>query len=298
MSPANSSNNPDEITQHDAKNGSVYHGDCLEAMKTMDEDSVVLGFTSPPYFNAINYNGHVEKTQGETDRWEREDIPYAEYREFLMDRFEELYRITKPGGHTVVNIAPVHWEGERVPLPFHFVSWMEDLGWQFKEDIVWEKPVAKDRRSGVLLQHPYPGYYYPSVVSEYVFVFQKPAETDNKNNIYWNRSEEEKEQSEIDLDDYQGEKSKNVWKLRPVAPNEIEHPAPFPQELAERVTELYSYEGDTVVDIFGGSGQTYLAAQALNREFLGFETQEQYVDYSLDRVADEANQQRLDKVGE
>jgi site-specific DNA-methyltransferase (adenine-specific) len=284
------------MEEYELSNGIVYHGDCLEGMRELEDNSVTLGFTSPPYFNAVNYEEHTQKMQGDKDRWEREEMSYDDYRDFLVERFDEALRVTRPGGYTVVNISPVHWDDERIPLPFHFVGWMEDAGWMFKEDIVWEKPVAKDRRSGVLLQNPYPGYYYPSVVSEYVFVFQKEADDENKNNIYWNRSDEEKEENRIDLDDYQGEKSKNVWKIRQVAPGENEHPAPFPRELAERVIEFYSYKGDTVMDIFAGSGQTLLAAQELDREFVGLETQKEYVDYAVERVQNENSQKTLGDI--
>lgn len=284
------------MDKHDLSNGSIYHGDCLEGLKNIEDNSITLGFTSPPYFNAINYEEHVEKLQGNKKRWEREEMSYDDYRDFLVKRFNETFRITKPGGHTVVNISPVHWKGERVPLPFHFVGWMEDIGWKFKEDIVWEKPVAKDRRSGVLLQNPYPGYYYPSVVAEYIFVFQKEADDDDKNNIYWDKTEAEKKESKIDLEDYQGEMSKNVWKIRQVAPSENKHPAPFPRELAKRVVKFYSYKGDTVLDIFAGSGQTLLAAQELDREFIGFETQEEYIKYAKERIIQEHSQKTLEEV--
>lgn len=159
---------------------------------------------------------------------------------------------------------------------------MEEIGWQFKEDIIWHKPVAKDRRSGVLLQHPYPGYYYPSLVAEYIFVFQKPAEKEDQNNIYWNRSKEEKERNKLELSDYQGEKSKNVWEIRPVAPQENIHPCPFPIELAKRVIEFYSYKDDYVIDIFSGSGQTSIAAETLDRKHIGIEIEEKYVEYTLE----------------
>lgn len=284
------------MEKYDLSNGAIYHGDCLDGMKKVEDNSVTLGFTSPPYFNAVNYEEHVEKLQGEKEHWEREEMSYEEYREFLVDRFEQVFRVTKPGGHTIVNISPVHWEEKRVPLPFHFVGWMEDIGWKFKEDIIWEKPVAKDRRSGVLLQNPYPGYYYPSVVSEYVFVFQKEADDEDKNNIYWDKTEDEKEESKINLDDYQGEKSKNVWKMRQVAPGENIHPAPFPRDLAKRVVELYSYKGDKVLDIFAGSGQTLLAAQDLDREFIGFETQKEYIEYAKERIVDENSQKTFDDI--
>ncbi|MBI1930869.1 site-specific DNA-methyltransferase [Candidatus Poribacteria bacterium] len=265
-------------------NGSIVKGDCLSVMRTLPDHHFILGFTSPPYLNAINYDEHIEKIQGLKDRWERQHISYDAYRIFLVERFKELFRIIKPGGHNVVNISPVSWNGTRTALPFHFVSWLEDIGWQFKEDIIWEKPIARDRRSGVLLQHPYPGYYYPSLVAEYILVFQKPADKKSQNNIYWNRGEKEKENNKLDLSDYQGEKSKNVWKIRPLAPQENLHPCPFPFELAERVIAFYSYKGDDVIDIFAGSGQTNCAAEKLGRRHLGIETQQKYVDYAVEQL--------------
>ncbi len=273
-------------------NGKIIQGDCLEVLKTLSENEIVLAFTSPPYLNAINYEEHVEKINGKKERWERKDISYDEYKQFLVDRFRELLRVVRPGGFNVVNISPVLWNGERTPLPFHFVSWMEEIGWKFKEDIIWEKTVARDRRSGVLLQHPFPGYYYPSLVAEYVFVFQKPAEK-NKDNIYWFRTSKEKENNRIDLSDYQGEKSKNVWKIRPVAPQENIHPCPFPVELADRVIQLYSYKNDIVIDIFAGSGQTNLAAERAGRKHIGIEIQIEYIDYAVERINAELAQQTL-----
>lgn len=268
-------------------NGVIIRGDCNSVLSSLDTQDIVLAFTSPPYFNAINYEEHVEKLNGKKERWERKDVSYEEYKRFLVERFRALLRVMKPGGHNIVNIAPVLWNGERQSLPFEFVGWMKDIGWKFREDIIWEKPIAKDRRSGVLLQHPYPGYYYPSLVAEYVFVFQKPADSPKKENIYWSRSKDEKEANRIDLSDYQGEKSKNVWKIRPVAPQENIHPCPFPLELAERVIEFYSYKQDIVIDIFAGSGQTLLAATKLGRRFIGIETIQVYIDYALKNLQEE-----------
>ncbi|MBT7099624.1 site-specific DNA-methyltransferase, partial [Candidatus Poribacteria bacterium] len=140
--------------------------------------------------------------------------------------------------------------------------------------------------SGVLLQHPYPGYYYPSLVAEYVFVFQRPGERRDRNNIYWHRSGADRAANEIDMSDYQGEKSKNVWRFRPVAPQENIHPCPYPLELVERVVEFYSYKGDLVVDMFAGSGQTNVAAERLGRRHLGIDIMREYADYAVGRVED------------
>ncbi len=281
---------PNKIETKQVGNGDLILGDCLEVLKTFSSDSIILAFTSPPYLNAINYEEHVEKLNGKIKHWERTEVSYDLYKEFLFNRFRELFRVIKPGGHNVVNISPVGWNGVRIPLPFHFVGWMEEIGWRFKEDIIWEKTVARDRRSGVLLQNPYPGYYYPSLVSEYVLVFQKPAEKTKNNNIYHNRTDEEKKQNEIDLKNYQGELSKNVWKIRPVAPAENIHPCPFPEELAKRIIQFYSYKNDTVIDIFTGSGVTNLVAEKLGRKHIGIDTEEKYLNYAENRIYNASNQ--------
>ena len=276
------------------RNGKLFIGDCLDVMQTIPDNEVILAFTSPPYLNAINYEDQIKKLNGEVKYWTRKEISYDYYKNFLIDRFKELYRIVKPGGHNIVNISPIAWNGKRMALPFHFLNWMENIGWVFKEDIIWEKEIARDRRSGVLMQHPYPGYYYPSLVVEYVFVFQKPGESKDKNNIYYFRSRKEKENNRIDLSNYQNEKSKNIWKIRPVAPQENMHPCPFPLELAKRVVEFYSYKGDTVIDIFTGSGQTNLAAEILGRKHIGIDTQEKYIEYAVQRINSYNSQLRLE----
>ncbi len=279
--------------EHQIGRGKFIQGDCLDVLADLPAEEFVLAFTSPPYLNAINYSEHVDKIKGRVQRWERRNVSYDEYKQFLVERFDALKRVVKPGGYNVVNIAPVGWNGERLALPFHFVSWMQEIGWKFKEDIIWEKSIARDRRSGVLLQHPYPGYYYPSLVSEYVFVFQKPSTKKERENIYWNRSEAEKERNRLDLSNYQGEMSKNVWKLRPLSPQENIHPAPFPLELAERVIKFYSYENDSVIDIFAGSGQTALACEKLGRQHTSIEILQEYVDYALKRLTAQIAQQSM-----
>lgn len=275
--------NREKLKVYQSGMGQFICGDCLEGMKTLASDSVVLAFTSPPYHNAINYEDHVKKLSGEVRYWERKEQSYDFYKTFLIDRFKEVYRVVKPGGHNVVNISPVAWEGKRVALPFHFACWMEEIGWQFKEDIVWEKGVVRDKRSGVLMQHPYPGYYYPSLAVEYVFVFQKPAAKKSENNIYHNRSAKEKRENKLSLEGYQ-EQSKNIWNIRPVAPQENIHPCPFPEELAGRVIQYYSYKNDIVLDIFAGSGVTNLAAERLKRRHIGMETEKRYIEYGVKKI--------------
>ncbi|MCH7902738.1 HIT domain-containing protein [archaeon] len=208
----------------------------------------------------------------------------------IKETANKLMKKYNSSGFNIVNISPVAWAGKRIALPFHFIGWMEDIGWEFKEDIVWEKTVAIDRRSGVLLQHSYPGYYYPSLVAEYIFVFQKPADKKKEQNIYYYRSQEEKEANRIDISNFNGEMSQTVWRLRPLSPQENIHPCPFPLELPERIIKFYSYKGDRVINIFAGSGQTLIAAKKLGRRFIGIETQQEYIDYSIQQLKDQFSQ--------
>lgn len=270
--------NPEENSTTD---WGVRQGDCRDLLEEMAEagEEIDLCFTSPPYFDAINYKGHIEKTNGEQDWWERKDGDYQEYLQFLEESFSQLLDVTKNGGFCIVNISPIMSDGNRYPLMSDLLTVMQRVGWEWREDILWHKNFSRDRRSGVLMQNPYPGYYYPSIVTEYIMVFQNG---DDK--IYEGRSQREKEKNEINMDNFQEDFATNMWTIEPVPPQEIEHPAPFPQELAERVVNLYSYEDDTVVDIFSGSGQTGLAAVNNNREYIGLETMEKYVELSKKRI--------------
>ena len=250
--------------------GIIYEGDCLDSISYISDNSVDLVVTSPPYFDAINYEDHINKIQDDTEWWERDSGSYGEYVDFLISRFSSVYDVVTPGGYVVVNLSPVISDSTRVPIPFHFVEWMSNLEWDFVKTIIWEKTVAVDRRSGVIIQHPYPGYYYPSIVSEYLLVFQKPAE-----------STAEQAQSH---DDSINTDTEAVWKICPVRPSEIDHPSPFPIELADRIITQFSPENGTILDIFGGSGQTYLSAINCNRDWIGCELLPEYVEYSLNRV--------------
>ena len=101
-------------------NGRIIKGDCLSVMNELPDDHYILGFTSPPYLNAINYDEHVEKLHGTKERWEREDISYEEYRNFLVDRFKALLRITKPGRTQRCKYRPglVEEQADRPPISF------------------------------------------------------------------------------------------------------------------------------------------------------------------------------------
>ncbi len=98
--------------------------------------------------------------------------------------------------------------------------------------------------------------------------------------------------SEVSIfkDDFM-EATTDVWELLPESATRVNHPAPFPVELPQRLIELYTYRGDVILDPFMGSGSTAVAAVRSERHFVGFDTDASYVDAALARVAAERERQ-------
>jgi site-specific DNA-methyltransferase (adenine-specific) len=74
--------------------------------------------------------------------------------------------------------------------------------------------------------------------------------------------------------------------MKPASARRIGHPAPFPVELPSRLIELYTFAGDLVLDPFMGSGSTAVAAVRTGRHFVGYDTNEAYLDIASARIAD------------
>jgi len=149
---------------------------------------------------------------------------------------------------------------------------VHEVGFEYQERIIWRKPegyIRISRRSGVVIQHPYPMYYYPDNIYEEVVIFKKPGEFDRAS-----ISEQVRERSRIDVNKFQGEKwYLSVWDIKNVLPHEkwSKYTAAFPEELAERLIRLYSYWGETVLDPFLGTGTTCSVARRLGRNCIGYE---------------------------
>jgi site-specific DNA-methyltransferase (adenine-specific)/site-specific DNA-methyltransferase (cytosine-N4-specific) len=167
----------------------------------------------------------------------------------------------------------VRIEGKLYPIVSDLIHIMVyDIGFEYQDKIIWKKPegyIRISRRSGVIIQHPYPMYYYPDNIYEEIVVFKKPGEFDRSSAIT-----EVKEKSKINISRFQNEKwYLSVWDIKNVLPHEkwSKYTAAFPEQLIERLVMLYSYYGETVLDPFLGTGTTCLVAKKLGRNCIGYE---------------------------
>ena len=254
----------------------IYNEDCLNLMNKIDDNSIHLIFTSPPYFNVKEYSN-----------WDT----YDDYLNFLKDVFEKCFRVLKEGRMCVVNISTIiqprisrSHESKRIPLPFHFVNLMEDVGFKFLEDIIWVKPEGSAKnRNGGFFRHRQPVAYKPNVVNEYIFVFQKPM-NGLIDKIVRSYKGEIKQKSLVE----DGYERTNVWYINPETNSK--HPAPFPEELSDKVIKYYSYVGDIVFDPFMGSGTTAISCIKLKRNYIGSEIHKEFVDLANERIQMKQNE--------
>jgi site-specific DNA-methyltransferase (adenine-specific) len=253
-----------------------------EQMPELQDDEITLTVTSPPYWNAIDYEIHAS----DPDRFYRtrtysngfED--YASYLEWMTRVFREVRRVTRPGGYLAVVIGTVLFEGTLYPVPFDLVSRLTADGWEFHQDIIWHKTTAGVKRAGLFIQRPFPGYFRPNIMNEYILIFRKPGEP-----IYRDVDEGKREMARVEINElFVQEIANNVWHIAPVPPGALNHPCPFPEEIPYRLILLYSYPGDTILDPFLGSGQTAKVALALGRHAVGYDTVEEYVRYAYQRL--------------
>lgn len=248
----------------------VVNGDTIETMKLLEDESIHLTFTSPPYYNARDYSIYPS---------------YKAYLEFLRDVFQEVFRITKEGRFLLLNTSPVivprvsrSHSSKRYPIPFDIHHYLIEMGWEFIDDIIWEKPEASVKnRVGGFQQHRKPLGYKPNPVTEYVMVYRKATEK----LLDWNIHQYDKEiinASKVD-DNFE---TTNIWKIDPCF--DKVHSAVFPVELCKKVIEYYSYKGDLVFDPFGGSGTVGKTAKMLGRYFFITEKDKKYFSYIKEKI--------------
>jgi len=231
-------------------------------MHEIPDESVHLMVTSPPYYNAPFDYPDLFKN-------------YAEFLELMSAFAKELYRVMATGRIAAFVTDDMLVKGEKYPVVSDITRIMVDAGFRYRDRIVWVKPegyIRISRRSGVVLQHPYPMYFYPDNIQENIIIFQK-GKFDY--NYLKNINPKILEASKVDLEKYGSEKwYLTVWRITNVLPfeNRLEKGiAAFPEEIPRRLIKLYTFVGETVLDPFLGSGTTTRVARELGRNSYGYE---------------------------
>lgn len=243
-------------------------GSSAEASKHAPDlvGKIALAVTSPPYHNAINYKDHAkDPTANYRSRYSQD---YAnEYMTLLNSIWDETKVMLKEGGYFAINVGSVLDNGFHYPLGEDIIAELvRDDKWEYVRTIYWNKVTAGVKRAGSVIQHPYPSYWHPNIMTEHIILVRKHGPVRLPN---------------IDVPK---EWLQTVWDLAPVPPKTVNHPAPYPEDLPHRLIRMFTNENEWVMDPFNGAGATTKAATDLGRSSIGFDIEKKYVALAKTRL--------------
>ena len=237
--------------------------------------SVALLVTSPPYFTGKEYEtdlaaGHVPAT-------------YIEYLQMLHDVLAVCLAKLEPGGRMAINVANLGRKPYR-SLSADLISILQDdLGMLLRGEVIWQKAKGAN---GSCAWGSYRSPQNPVLrdVTERIIIASK-----GRFDRAVKRGKRERDglphESTIDTEEFL-EATVDVWEMPTASAKRIGHPAPFPVALPQRLIELYTYKGDLVLDPFIGSGSTAIAAVETGRHYVGFDTNQGYLDLAEKRLGE------------
>jgi modification methylase len=241
-----------------------YIGDARRMTEVGDE-SVHLVVTSPPYWQLKNYDDERQIGYNQS---------YEEYVNHLNLVWEECARALKPGCRMIVNVgdqfarSAYYGRYKVIPIRTEIVKFCEEIGLDYLGAIIWQKKTTMNTTGGasVMGSYPYPRNGIVEIDYEFLLIFKKPGATPPP-------SKELKERSAMTKERWK-EYFSGHWNI-PGARQEG-HLAMFPVEIPKRFIEMFTFVGETVLDPFMGGGTTSLAANALGRNSLGYEINEEF----------------------
>jgi len=255
----------------------VFFGDLRKmTSREVADGEVSLIVTSPPYYNAPFDYPDLFPT-------------YDDYLDLIRSLAAQSKRVLGRGRICAIVTDDMLVKegngsrGRKYPLVADTTRVFLDEGFLYRDRITWVKPAGYtriSRRSGVVLQHPYPMYFYPDNIQESILLFQN-GEFD-----YSHLKDAPKkilESSKIDTGKLNEERwNLSVWNITnvlPMAGRVEEGIAAFPEEIPRRLIKLFTMVGETVLDPFAGSGTTLKVARELGRKGVGYE-----IDLELKKV--------------
>jgi DNA modification methylase len=261
----------DEVRECRVKD-QLFCGDSRD-LSAVDDKSVALVVTSPPYFAAKEYElalgeGHIPGS-------------YVAYLVMLRDVFAECVRTLEPGGRLAINVANLGRKPYRSLAGDVTRILQDDLGLLLRGEILW---VKAEGMNGSCAWGSYASASNPSLrdTTERIIVASKGR---------FDRAIKRSKREELGLpfeNTITPEEFRtltlDVWRFPPASAKRVGHPAPFPVELPRRAIELFTYKGDVVLDPFVGAGTTAVAAVQTGRHYVGFDADPDYIALAERRV--------------
>lgn len=229
-----------------------------ENMGKLPNNSVHLMITSPPYNVSKEYD---------------DDLSLKEYLQLLENSFKETFRVLVNGGRACINVANL---GRKpyIPLSDYISKIMIDLGFNMRGEIIWNKAASASPSTawGSWMSATNPVL---RDIHEYILIFSKGDY----------RRESKGKKSTITKEQFI-EWTKSIWIMNAESARRVGHPAPFPEELPNRLIQLYSFTDDIVLDPYMGSGTTAIAALKSDRKYVGYDISQEYIDLAKRRIAE------------
>jgi site-specific DNA-methyltransferase (adenine-specific)/site-specific DNA-methyltransferase (cytosine-N4-specific) len=270
----------------------ILTGDCFELIKDLSDNSVDLVITSPPYADIVNYGKNISIKKPN------------EYCDWLLPLFNEIHRVLKPSGSFILNINDNCSNGLRNPFIYELIyRSQKETKLKFYDTYIWHKmngiPNGSKKRFRNNTEFI---FHFVKNQKELKFymdrVMKEPAKaTSDRAKYQWTvknhgtiQDGERVKEKTIDYGSQltNGVRPDNVFRF-PTAglarDNTIRHPAPYHKELPSYFINLLTDEGDTILDVFSGIGTTGLGCN--NREYIGFELNEKYAEFSKKRLMGE-----------
>jgi len=242
-------------------------------MEEVEDNSVDLVVTSPPYWHIKDYRVEGQVGYGQS---------LHEYLKDLYRVWKECYRVIKSGRRFCLNIGDqfarsiIYGRYKIIPLHAEFIAQCEDIGFDYMGAIIWQKKTTMNTTGGanVMGSYPYPPNGMVEIDYEYILIFKKPGKSKKI-------PKEIKKQSMLTKDEWK-EYFYGHWYFG--GARQIEHEAMFPDELPKRCIKMFTFVGDTVLDPFLGSGTTVKAAMELNRNAIGYEINENFLNVIKEKL--------------
>jgi site-specific DNA-methyltransferase (cytosine-N4-specific) len=253
-------------------------------MVEIEDNSIDLILTSPPYFNIKDYSKDGRQETQHSTKQENDLGNYDEYDLFidgLLKVWKECERVLTPNGKLIINtpLMPIkksdyssHYNRDIFNLDADIqYSIRKNTGLHLYDLYIWNR--TNSTKNLMFGSYPHPGNFYAQNTSEFITVYVKDGKPKK-------RKKEIKDLNIIQKEQWL-EFTKQIWNISIPNKSDLafgEHSAIMPEEIVMRCISLFTYKNDIVLDPFCGSGTTLKVAKQMNRQYVGYELYENYSD--------------------